>query len=105
VIAEFTDRRLLDEAESGCAAEIAEAEVGAALTVRRGEAGRLSVLATTLADRLPLVRAAMARGDIDAYRAGLINNATRNVEAEHLDEAERAALAKILPPGGLRVLG
>jgi len=100
VIAEFTDRRLLDEAESGCAAEIAEAEVGAALTVRRGEAGRLSVLATTLADRLPLVRAAMARGDIDAYRAGLINNATRNVEAEHLDEAERAALAKILPPGG-----
>jgi len=105
VIAEFTDRRLLDEVESGCAAEIAEAEVGAALTVRRGEAGRLNVLATTLADRLPLVRAAMARGDIDAYRAGLINNATRNVEAEHLDEAERAALAKILPPAGLRVLG
>ncbi len=99
VIAEFTDRRLLDEAESGCPAEIAEAEVGAALTVGRGEAGRLSVLATTLADRLPLVRAAMARGDIDAYRAGLINNATRNVEAEH------AAVAKILPPAGLRVLG
>jgi len=105
VIAEFTDRRLLDEVESGCAAEIAEAEVGAALTVRRGEAGRLSVLATTLADRLPLVRAAMARGDIDAYRAGLINNATRNVEAEHLDEAERAALAKILPPGGPEGIG
>ena len=107
VIAEFTDRRLseTDATESGCAAEIAEAEVGAALTVGRAEAGRLSALATTLADRLPRVRAALARGEIDLYRAGLIAAATRNVDAAFIGEVERAALDKILPPGGPEGIG
>jgi len=107
VIAEFTDRRFSETegTESGCAAEIAEAEVGAALTVGRAEAGRLSALATTLADRLPRVRAALARGEIDLYRAGLIEAATRNVDAAFIGEVERAALDKILPPGGPEGIG
>jgi len=94
VIAEFTDRRLSETegTESGCAAEIAEA-------------GRLSALATTLADRLPRVRAALARGEIDLYRAGLIKAATRNVDAAFIGEVERAALDKILPPVGPRGSG
>ena len=104
VIAAFADHRICDAARDGidCGMEVAEAEVGAALTVGRGEASRLIGLATTLADRLPRVRAAMAAGEIDAYRAGLIECATRNVSDEFIAEVERLSLKKIRsshPPG------
>jgi len=56
--------------------EIAESEVGAALTVGRHRAGVLMSLGVALRDRLPWVRAAMAAGDLDPYRAGLIHDAT-----------------------------
>ena len=100
VIAAFADHRICDAARDGidCGMEVAEAEVGAALTVGRGEASRLIGLATTLADRLPRVRAAMAAGEIDAYRAGLIECATRNVSDEFIAEVERLSLKKILTP-------
>lgn len=100
VIAAFADHRICAAARDDliCGAEVAEAEVGAALTVGRGEAARLIGLATALSDRLPRVRAAMAAGEIDAYRAGLIERATRNVADEFIAEVERLALAKILAP-------
>jgi len=102
VIAALADHRLGEAAreEINCGAEVAEAEVGAALTVGRGEAGRLIELGTVLAHRLPRVRAAMAAGLLDAYRAGLIACATRTVADEHIAEVESLALAKILAPTG-----
>ncbi|MEO9222630.1 MAG: DUF222 domain-containing protein, partial [Mycobacteriaceae bacterium] len=102
VIAELADHRVEQAVleEIDCGAEVAEAEVGAALTVGRGEAGRLIDLGTALCHRLPRVRAAMAAGELDAYRAGLIERATRTVAAEFLVEVERLALAKILAPAG-----
>ena len=102
VIAELADHRLEQAVrdEIDCGAEVAEAEVGAALTVGRGEAGRLIELATALAHRLPRVRAALAAGQLDAYRAGLIESATRNVDAEFIAEVERLSLEKILAPTG-----
>jgi len=78
--------------------EIAESEVGAALTVGRHRAGVLMSLGVALRDRLPWVRAAMAAGDLDPYRAGLIHDATRNVTAELIGEVERQILAKVLAP-------
>ncbi len=100
VIAALADHRLGEAAreEIDCGAAVAEAEVGAALTVGRGEAGRLIGLGTVLTHRLPRVRAAMAAGQLDAYRAGLIGCATRNVDSEFIAEVERLALAKILAP-------
>jgi len=100
LIAAFADHRICAAARDDllCGAEVAEAEVGAALTVGRGEAARLIGLATALSDRLPRVRAAMAAGEIDAYRAGLIERATRNVADEFIAEVERLALEKILAP-------
>jgi len=102
VIAELAEYRLCEAAreEIDCGAEVAEAEVGAALTVGRGEAGRLIELGTVLAHRLPRVRAAMAAGLLDAYRAGLIACATRTVADEHIAEVECLALAQILAPTG-----
>ncbi len=104
VIAALADHRLGEAAreEIDCGAAVAEAEVGAALTVGRGEAGRLIELGTVLAHRLPRVRAAMAAGQLDAYRAGLIGCATRNVDSEFIAEVERLALEKILAPTGQR---
>jgi len=102
VIAALAEHRLCAAAreEIDCGAEVAEAEVGAALTVGRGEAGRLIELGTVLAHRLPRVRAAMATGLLDAYRAGLIASSTRTVAQEHIAEVESLALAKILAPTG-----
>ncbi|MEO9221250.1 MAG: DUF222 domain-containing protein [Mycobacteriaceae bacterium] len=107
VIAELADYRLCEAAreEIDCGAEVAEAEVGAALTVGRCEAGRLIDLGTALASRLPRVREAMAAGQLDAYRAGLIERATRNVAAELIAEVERLALDKILAPVGAEGVG
>jgi len=107
VIAAFADHRICAAARDDliCGSEVAEAEVGAALTVGRGEAARLIGLATALSDRLPRVRAAMAAGEIDAYRAGLIERATRNVADEFIAEVERLALAKILAPSSQTVSG
>ena len=107
LITELADYRLREaaRAEVDCGAEVVEAEVGAALTVGRGEAGRLIDLGTALAYRLPRVRAAMAAGLLDAYRAGLIERATRTVAAEFISEVERLALDKILPPAGTEGVG
>ncbi len=102
VIAEFTGHRM-----SGCVdatewvatgMEIAESEVGAALIMARHHAGKLMGLGVVLRDRLPRVRAAVARGQLDLYRVGLIESATRNVTPEHLGEVERHVLDQVLAP-------
>jgi len=102
VIAEFTGHRM-----SGCVdatewvatgMEIAESEVGAALIMARHHAGKLMGLGVVLRDRLPRVRAAMERGQLDLYRVGLIESATRNVTPEHLGEVERHVLDQVLAP-------
>ncbi|MDQ2722119.1 MAG: 13E12 repeat family protein [Actinomycetota bacterium] len=107
VIAALAEHRLCEAArdEIDCGAEVAEAEVGAALTVGRGEAGRLIDLGTVLAHRLPRVRAAMAAGKLDAYRAGLIASSTRTVADEHIAVVERLALEKLLAPAGADGVG
>ncbi len=101
MIAELTDRRVAEHERTGgwtsTGVKIAESEIGAALTIARHHAGKLISIATTLRDRLPRVRQALARGEIDLYRATLIDDATRNVPPELIDEVERQALEKILP--------
>lgn len=78
--------------------EIAESEVSAALTVARHHAGRLISLGLSLRDRLPQVRAALAAGQLDVYRATVIDTATRNVTDELIAEVEHRILEKALAP-------
>jgi len=88
--------------------EIAESEVSAALTVARHHAGRLISLGLSLRDRLPQVRAALAAGQLDVYRATVIDTATRNVTDELIAEVEHRILEKALAPaivGGTGLTG
>ncbi len=88
--------------------EIAESEVSAALTVARQHAGRLISLGVSLRDRLPRVRAALAAGQLDVYRATVIDTATRNVTNELIAEVEHRILEKALgpaAPGGTGLTG
>jgi len=112
VIAELGDRRAAEYGDgdgwNSNGIEVAESEVGAALTAGRYQAGKLLDLGTTLRDRLPRVRAAMARGELDLYRVTLIDAATRNVSSELIAEVERRALEEILTPaahGGTGLTG
>jgi hypothetical protein len=68
----------------------ADDEVAVALTLTRRSAGRLLDLALSL-DRLPLTRAALAKGLIDERRAEVIAE-----ELAGLDDADAAAVEKLI---------
>lgn len=68
------------------------------MTVARHHAGRLISLGLSLRDRLPQVRAALAAGQLDVYRATVIDTATRNVTDELIAEVEHRILEKALAP-------
>ncbi|QQM22004.1 DUF222 domain-containing protein [Rhodococcus sp. P-2] len=111
-IAEFFERRSADHSDAGAwsstAHELAEAELGAALTMGRAAAGKLIGLGFSLKTRLHRTRAAMARGELDLYRVGLIDSATANVADDVIDEVERQLLEKISAPpihGGTGLTG
>ena len=70
--------------------EHAEDEIAVALTLTRRSAGRLLDLALEL-DRLPLTRAALAKGLIDERRAEVIAE-----ELSGLDDAHAAAVEKLI---------
>lgn len=112
VIAEFFSRRSSEHVASGAwsstAHELAESEVGASLTMGRAAAGKLIGLGFSLKTRLHRTRAAMARGELDLYRVGLIDSATANVKDELIDEVERLLLEQVLAPpvaGGTGLTG
>ncbi|MDV6268164.1 HNH endonuclease signature motif containing protein [Rhodococcus globerulus] len=112
VVAEFFTRRSAEHVEGGTwtssAHELAESEVGAVLTMGRAAAGKLIGLGFALKTRLHRTRAAMARGELDFYRVGLIESATANVSDELIDEVERLLLAQVLAPpvdGGIGLTG
>ncbi|MDV8008098.1 HNH endonuclease signature motif containing protein [Rhodococcus sp. IEGM 1318] len=111
-IAEFFERRSAGHSDAGAwsstAHELAEAELGAALTMGRAAAGKLIGLGFSLKTRLHRTRAAMARGELDLYRVGLIDSATANVDDDLIDEVERQLLEKISAPpihGGTGLTG
>ncbi|MDJ0437106.1 HNH endonuclease signature motif containing protein [Rhodococcus qingshengii] len=111
-IAEFFERRSADHTDNGAwsstAHELAEAELGAALTMGRAAAGKLIGLGFSLKTRLHRTRTAMARGELDLYRVGLIDSATANVADDLIDEVERQLLEKISAPpmpGGTGLTG
>ncbi|NMM92781.1 HNH endonuclease, partial [Rhodococcus sp. SRB_17] len=88
--------------------ELAESEIGAVLTMGRAAAGKLIGLGFALKTRLHRTRAAMARGELDLYRVGLIESATANVSDELIDEVERLVLEQVLAPavdGGTGLTG
>lgn len=101
-IAEFFTRRSAEHTASGTwsstAHELAESEIGAVLTMGRAAAGKLIGLGFALKTRLHRTRAAMARGELDLYRVGLIESATANVSDELIDEVERLVLEQVLAP-------
>ncbi|MDV6266973.1 HNH endonuclease signature motif containing protein [Rhodococcus globerulus] len=112
VVAEFFTRRSAEHVEGGTwtssAHELAESEVGAVLTMGRAAAGKLIGLGFALKTRLHRTRAAMARGELDFYRVGLIESATANVGDELIDEVERLLLEQVLAPpvdGGTGLTG
>lgn len=112
VIAEFFSRRSSEHVASGAwsstAHELAESEVGASLAMGRAAAGKLIGLGFSLKTRLHRTRAAMARGELDLYRVGLIDSATANVKDELIDEVERLLLEQVLAPpvaGGTGLTG
>ena len=112
VVAEFFTRRSAEHVEGGTwtssAHELAESEVGAVLTMGRAAAGKLIGLGFALKTRLHRTRAAMARGELDFYRVGLIESATANVGDELIDEVERLLLEQVLAPpvdGGIGLTG
>ncbi|MCJ0907521.1 DUF222 domain-containing protein, partial [Rhodococcus sp. ARC_M6] len=111
-IAEFFTRRSAEHTASGTwsstAHELAESEIGAVLTMGRSAAGKLIGLGFALKTRLHRTRAAMARGDLDVYRVGLIDSATANVSDALIDEVERLVLEQVLAPaveGGTGLTG
>ncbi|MGG7103335.1 DUF222 domain-containing protein [Rhodococcus sp. 24CO] len=112
VVAEFFTRRSAEHVEGGTwtssAHELAESEIGAVLTMGRAAAGKLIGLGFALKTRLHRTRAAMARGELDFYRVGLIESATANVSDELIDEVERLLLEQVLAPpvdGGIGLTG
>ncbi|NMD59225.1 UNVERIFIED_ORG: uncharacterized protein DUF222 [Nocardia globerula] len=112
VVAEFFTRRSAEHVEGGTwtssAHELAESEVGAVLTMGRAAAGKLIGLGFALKTRLHRTRAAMASGELDFYRVGLIESATANVSDELIDEVERLLLEQVLAPpvdGGIGLTG
>ncbi len=115
LIAELADQRIGEQCDAeqvgrwDCdGIEIAESEISAALTTARQHAGTLIALGISLRDRLPHVRSALARGELDVYRATLIEAATRNVTPELIGEVERQVLDKALAPatpGGTGLTG
>ncbi|WP_261984450.1 13E12 repeat family protein [Rhodococcus sp. WS3] len=112
VVAEFFTRRSAEHVDGGTwtssAHELAESEVGAVLTMGRAAAGKLIGLGFALKTRLHRTRAAMARGELDFYRVGLIESATANVGDELIDEVERLLLEQVLAPpvdGGTGLTG
>ena len=81
-------------------------ELAAALAISRWAAEKMTGLAHDLATRLPLTRQALHEGIIDAYKAQVISEATRCLDAA----AAAAAEAAIVPdrvtgktPGQIRV--
>ena len=115
LIAELADQRIGEQCDAeqvgrwDCdGIEIAESVISAALTTARQHAGTLIALGISLRDRLPHVRSALARGELDVYRATLIEAATRNVTPELIGEVERQVLDKALAPttpGGTGLTG
>lgn len=111
-IAEFSLRRSAEHAAAGMwtstADELAESEIGAALTMGRAAAGKFVGLGISLRTRLHRTRAAMARGELDLYRVGLIDSATANVGDDAIGEVEREVLEHVLAPpvsGGTGLTG
>ncbi|WP_277833079.1 HNH endonuclease signature motif containing protein [Speluncibacter jeojiensis] len=80
---------------SSCGEELAESEVSAALTMGRAFAGIQIAFGLSLRERLPRVREALAAGELDVYRARLIDSETRNVDDEHLAAVESEVLARV----------
>jgi Domain of unknown function (DUF222) len=85
-------------------AEFASAEVGLALAISPRSADAHMDLAHTLAERLPLTRAALMEGRIDLVKARIIAHGTHTVD----DDTARAVEDRVLPgaegvtPGRLR---
>ncbi|OYD69810.1 HNH endonuclease signature motif containing protein [Rhodococcus sp. OK302] len=111
-IAEFFTRRSAEHTASGTwsstAHELAESEIGAVLTMGRSAAGKLIGLGFALKTRLHRTREAMARGELDLYRVGLIESATANVSDDLIDDVERLVLEQVLSPavdGGTGLTG
>lgn len=103
LIAELASRRAMEHGDAegwySSGVELAESEIGAALTVARHHAGSLIDLGAALRQRLSGTRAAMARGELDLFRAQLIESATRNVSEELIAKVERgSASTRFLRP-------
>jgi len=109
VVAELSRRREADDAAVGAwtsqLGEFVPAEVGVGLTVSKGVASAFVSTGQILDDRLPAIRAAFARGELDYARVRVIVERTAHVEDTSIAEVERRILDAALKPGRELVRG
>jgi len=109
VVAELSRRREADDAAVGAwtsqLGEFVPAEVGVGLTVSKGVASAFVSTGQILDDRLPAIRAAFARGELDYARVRVIVERTAHVEDTSIAEVERRILDTALKPGRELVRG